>query len=34
MFFSFRKLREDDSIVIIPADKGNATVEISKEDYA
>ena len=28
------KLREDDSIVILPADKGNANVVMNKEDYA
>ena len=31
---ALRKLREDDSIVILPADKGNATVVMNKEDYA
>ena len=29
-----RKLREDDSIVILPVDKGNALVVMNKEDYA
>ncbi len=31
---ALRKLREDDSIVILPANKGNATVVMNKEDYA
>ena len=31
---ALRKLREDDSIVILPADKGNALVVMNKEDYA
>ena len=30
---ALRKLREDDAIVILPADKGNATVVMNKEDY-
>ena len=30
---ALKKLREDDSIVILPADKGNATVVMNKEDY-
>ena len=30
---ALKKLREDDSIVILPADKGNATVVLNKEDY-
>ena len=31
---ALKKLREDDSIVILPADKGNATVVMNKNDYA
>ena len=30
---ALKKLREDDSIVILPADKGNPTVVLNKEDY-
>ena len=30
---ALKKLREDDSIVILPADKGNATVVMNREDY-
>ena len=30
---ALRKLKEDDSIVILPADKGNAIVVMNKEDY-
>ena len=30
---ALKKLKEDESIVILPADKGNATVIMNKEDY-